>query len=163
MPIVRPGKDGVPEVTPLGFVLTKERLITVRFVDLPAFDALAAKCHEANDPEVPSTDVLANLLGGIVDRIADVLERVGGDLDRVSHTIFHAGAAKGARPRQADDELRRTLRDVGQGGDLLSKLRDTLLGMGRIVPYCARQRGGMGRASRGGDVEYSEAGCPVAQ
>ncbi len=134
-PVVRPGPDGAPLVSPLGFVVSKERLVSIRFVALPSFDALAASCRAAESEAATSAQILAGLLEGVVERLADVLERVGGDLDATSHQIFHNGEGKPKRGKKADQALRGVLRVVGQAGDLISKLRDTLLAIGRMVPF----------------------------
>ncbi|MBB6409253.1 CorA family divalent cation transporter [Mesorhizobium sangaii] len=43
VPMVMHVEGGVPQVAPFGFVLSRERLITVRFAALPAFDAVAGR------------------------------------------------------------------------------------------------------------------------
>src|SRR6202023_4393752 len=58
--------------------------------------------------------------------------------DNVSHRLFRAGPVEtgtSRRPARADADLRVILRRVGRSGDLASKIRDSLLGIGRIVPY----------------------------
>jgi magnesium transporter len=136
MPVVRRGEnDGAPEVTPLGFVLTPERLITIRFVALPSFDSFAAELAKPGAVCTSGAYVLQGLLANIVDRVADILEQVSGELDGISHFIFHSGDALGARPKRMNEQLRAVLRRIGAVGDLTAKLRDSMLGVGRIVQY----------------------------
>jgi magnesium transporter len=141
-PIVRPGADGAPQVTPMGFVLSKDRLISVRFVALPSFDALTAACRAPDNEATTSVEIFTRILEGVIERLADVLERVGTDLDKISHQIFHADGATRSHGARADKELRGVLRAVGQGGDLISKLRDTLLAIGRMVPFVTANANG---------------------
>ena len=130
-------QDGVSQVAPLGFVLSPERLITVRFAPLPAFDTFAETFArgEARHPGsgACSASVFVGLLEAIVDRLADVLERVGKDLDEVSRRVFRPDVSR--RSRRVSDELRATLGQVGRLGDGLSNLRDSLLGVSRIVNF----------------------------
>ncbi len=135
MPMVRRTADAAPDVSPLGFVLTRERLVSVRFAALPSFDTFAAACHEDSRSLGSGPDVLTGLLEAVIDRVADVLENVSAELDGMSRSIFHADDGAVSRPKQANDALRLVLRRVGQVGDLISKLRDMLLGIGRIIPY----------------------------
>lgn len=128
------GAEGEARTTPVGFVLSPERLLTVRFGRLAAFEAAAATCREAGG-ERSSTDLFLSLFEAIVDRLADVLERTGNQLDEVSHRIFHHEGRMDRRPNRTESELRAVLRSVGRSGDLISKIRDALLGVGRIVPY----------------------------
>ena len=121
-------------VTPVGFVLSRHRLITVRFAALPIFDDFANQCRgEAAGPGT-SVEVFLALVEGAVDRLADVLEREGEALDTISRHVFRPDRA-GHRSTAIDRELRATLRRVGTSGDLIGKIRDTLLGIGRIASY----------------------------
>ncbi len=127
--VMRDGRG--PVVTPVGYVLTRERLLTVRFAALPAFENFSRDCAGADAPR-GSGELFLGLLESVVDRIADVLEREADELDAASRGVFGADASK---PSRADRELRAALRQIGRVGDLLSRLRDTLLGIGRIVPF----------------------------
>ena len=76
-------------------------------------------------------------MDAIVDRIADVLETVGSELDAVSLHVF--SVHKGGPPAREDANLRAILRQIGRSGDIASKIRDSLLGVARIVPYVLGQ------------------------
>jgi magnesium transporter len=128
-------RDEQPDATPIGFVLSKNYLITVRFEPLRAFESFAAGLKIDNDVHSSSSGVFAGLLEAMVDRMADVLEQVGADLDAVSHRVFHMKNTKGSRPAREEESLRETLRGLGRSGDLVSKIRDSLMGLSRIVPY----------------------------
>jgi magnesium transporter len=132
-------KDGfMPALTPLGFVLSKDVLLTVRFKHLKVFDDVletVSRCPvQAGGP-----GALIAILEAIVGHAADVLEGVGGDLDCLSEEIFGTNASNVQRhkPREDGEQLRLVLRKVGRSGDLTSKIEDQLLGMARMVPYVA--------------------------
>ncbi len=122
-------------VKPLGFVLSRERLVTVRFATLPSFEALAASYRAEDARPASSMEVFLALVEGLVDALADVLEREGDTLDRASRRIFHPASGTARRPARVDRALRGMLREVGAAGDLTSKVRDTLLGVGRVAQY----------------------------
>jgi magnesium transporter len=126
-----------PHATPVGFVLTRDRLITMRFAELPSFGAFERDIQSDGKP-LTSTGIFSHLLEAVVDRIADVLERIAGELDALSHRLFRAGPTVPLRRRGAAAEsadLRVILRRIGRSGDLASKIRDGLLGIGRMVPF----------------------------
>lgn len=131
-------KDGfMPALTPLGFILSRDILLTVRFEHMKAFDVpeILSRCPmQAGGPSA-----LVAILEVIVDHAADVLEGVGSDLDCLSEEIFETNAANVRRhkPRKDGEQLRLVLRKVGRSGDLTSKIEDMLLGMARMVPYVA--------------------------
>src|SRR5438270_817316 len=134
--IYRPEPDQ-PMSTPVGFVLTRDRLITVRFAELSSFASFADRTIPADDRPITSAGTLTELLEAIVDRLADALEHSASELDGLSHRLFRAGPAQPLSRRRSIDEadLRVILRRVGHNGDLTSKIRDSLLGIARIVPF----------------------------
>lgn len=136
-PVVSRTDGAAPLVSPLGFVLSRERLLTVRYAGLTAFDSFASSFGEAEGPGRSAVGAFIGLLEAIVDRLADILERVGGELDEVSHRVFRTGDPGLPVVRRADAQLQEQLRAIGRGGDLVSNLGDTLLGVGRIVAYAA--------------------------
>ena len=125
-------------LSPVGFVLTPERLITLRFDKFGAFDLAAS--HMAADPDVTGFGAFTCLFESIVDKLADGLEGLGADLDQVSHGVFHQRSHR----RGAGNEVfqRQTLARVGRVGERLSQIRDVLLSVGRIVPFVLEVRQG---------------------
>lgn len=125
-------------LSPVGFVLTPDRLITLRFDKFGAFDLAAG--HMADDPDLTGFGAFTCLFESIVDKLADGLEGLGADLDQVSHGVFHQ---KNHR-RGAGNEVfqRQTLARVGRVGERLSQIRDVLLSVGRIVPFVLEVRQG---------------------
>jgi magnesium transporter len=134
MPLIRLTDEG-PRSVSAGFVLSPERLITVRFAPSQVFDTYAE--HMARGPAAPDTGahVFVGLVEAIVDRQADALEQVSSDLDRISHAIFSMGVKQEGGRKTEDAILRRTLGRLGHLGDLISHVRETQVGAARIVPY----------------------------
>jgi magnesium transporter len=110
-------------------------LITVRFMPLPAFDAVAGKFASSLDAPKSSLEVFTLLCEEIVDRVADILEHLAGELNSLSIDAFHADDTRGRHAARANRLLRVQLRQVGRLGDRLSEVRDGLQGLGRIVAY----------------------------
>jgi len=139
-PLIYRADSDQPLATPVGFVLTRERLITVRFEVLSSFDTFIGRDLAAESDPLTSAAVLAGLMDAIADRLADVLENIAAELDTLSHRLFRSSATEPAArrpPARESADLRIILRRVGHSGDLASKIRDSLLGIGRIVPYVA--------------------------
>ena len=138
-PLVHRTTAADPQTTPVGYMLSPERLVTVRFEPLTAFITFAPAARGAG------AEVFAGLTDAIVDRLADVLEHIAAELDTLSHRLFRSGPIEGNdrhhRARERAD-LRVILRRVGANGDLASKIRDSLLGLARIVPYVASMGAG---------------------
>ena len=133
-PLVFHADPDEPFTTSVGFVLRRDLLITIRFADIKAFGAFAESMAKAAAAPSSAAGAFVGLLEAIIDRMADGLESVGAELDAVSKRIFRDKAPQ-RPPAREDADLRATLRKVGHVGDLASKIRDSLLGLGRIVPY----------------------------
>jgi len=137
-PLIYRAETDEPMATPVGFVLTADRLITVRFAELSLFAAMAKLKLTPDAPALSSAAVFSDLMEAIVDRLADVLERIAGELDTLSHRLFRASPTEPSRRQRSAVEsasLRVFLRRIGHNGDLVSKIRDSLLGIARIVPF----------------------------
>jgi magnesium transporter len=138
IPMIHRADGFMPTLTPLGFVLSKDILLTVRFKHMKAFDDVLETISRC-PAQAGGPGALVAILEVIVDHAADVLAGAGSDLDGLSEEIFGTNAANVRRhkPREDGEQLRLVLRKVGRNGDLTSKIEDLLLGMARMVPYVA--------------------------
>jgi magnesium transporter len=128
--VTRPEND--PRSVPVGFVLSQNRLITVRFAPSMVFDRFMEQPPAGMRGGV---HILVGLLEAIVDRQADALERVQGELESISHRIFCDEMIAATGRKREDAMLRRTLVTLGRVGDLVSHIRESQVSAGRIVPY----------------------------
>jgi magnesium transporter len=127
------GTDCRNEVlTTVGFVLSKKTLVTLRFAQVAAFDAVQ---RSAEQEKLGANDILLRLLEGIVDHTADALEHASADLEKISNATFHAERPRKRQMKAASEELYAGLRKLGKMADRASRLRDTLLGVGRIATF----------------------------
>ena len=133
LPVIARTGDDRPVLTPLGIVLSPRHLLTVRFAAVGAVEAMATR------PPTGSFGTFVTLLEVLVDRIADALERLRAELDTLSRAAFEADVPMHNRPAAMDRRLRRALRAIGRTGDHVSVIRDTLLGVERILPFAAEQ------------------------
>src|SRR5271154_5113520 len=106
--------EGAETTPPLGFVLSADRLITVRFMPLPAFDAVASKFASSQNAPKSSLEVFTLLCEEIVDRVADILEHLAAELNGLSIDAFHADDTRGRHAARANRVLRAQLRQVGR-------------------------------------------------
>ncbi|WP_237050551.1 magnesium transporter CorA family protein [Microvirga ossetica] len=134
MPIL--ARSDTPEafLSPVGFILSPTVLVTVRFAKLSTFDQVAEQIH--HDPSLAThVGVYTALLEAIVDRGADVLEGLRGELDQISHKVFRGNPTHRSHTVRSTDALRMTLGAVGAIGERVSQARDVLLGVGRIASF----------------------------
>jgi magnesium transporter len=114
------------------FILSGHRLVTVRY-DMPKpFTLVENKLARSATPGINGEIVLMELLDAVIDRCADILERAGADVDSVSHAIFEPeGAARTGHAKRYSD----ILIAIGRKGDLTSKVRESLVSIGRLVTF----------------------------
>jgi magnesium transporter len=139
MPIVTRVDDSL-QASVCGFVLSPDRLVTLRFTPSIVFDNFPGQPHETGEPGgASSAFIFAGLLEAIVDRQADALEKLRTELDEMSHQIFHHRFAvkteNSAKRRNQETELQAILVTLGRAYDTISFLRDSQLGIARIAPY----------------------------
>lgn len=129
--------QGVPHTQPLGLLVGPDRLVTIRFTEAVAFDQFVA--HVSAMAGAPTgAELFLGLLETIVERLADILELTGAELDAISRRVFRPEDPHDHNPARTSAQLRATLRGIGRAGDRLSNLRDSLLGIQRIVFYTAK-------------------------
>ena len=119
--------DGVrPVSSPVTFVLTGHRLVTIRYSDPKAFSVFASELEHKTEIVTTGVQVLTGLLDAVVDRLADVLERTSQEVERTSNDIF-------SRPRGASFED--IIDRLGRAQVVDSKVRDSLVSLARMISF----------------------------
>ena len=124
---------------PIGFILSRDHLATVRFTPLKGFDAVWKRLESGEESLGCSLDAFVGLCEEIVDRLADALELLAEELRPLSEAAFHADDARGRKAIRSNQVLRTQLRSVGRMGDRLSLIRDALAGLDRVVAFASLQ------------------------
>jgi magnesium transporter len=122
---------------PLGFILSPQLLVTVRFSDVHAFAQVLARLGADQQQHTSGAAVFCALIDAMVDFSADTLEKLSTDLATVSSRVFSHDEFVAARGRRFARVLRESLRAVGTAGDHLSRIRESLLGLQRIASFVA--------------------------
>lgn len=138
-----------PEPAEITFILLDKRIITIRHTDSYSFRVFSLQLLNKHKQSTRD-QVFLGLLETIVDRQADVLERFGAEMDRISKVVFadRVRAEKPAAtdrkvPRELREEKEETLRqviiDLGRTGDLISRQRDCLVNLSRLLSYAGQE------------------------
>ena len=138
--------------TAISFVLTGTTLITVRYATPKAFPVFAARCQKAPLLLSSPDGVMLHLFEQIVDRLADILEKIGENMDRASTKSFQAarGDMKIALRSQA---LKEVLITLGQVGEVTTRASETLLGLNRIFTFVGAEKGSSIRRENQGTIK----------
>ncbi len=127
-----------PLCSAITFMLARNRLITLRYADPLPFRVFASRLRQKAGPSGKGENVLLGLLDAIIDRTADILERIGDDVNNLSSQVFGTG---GEEPTNGSRDLKELLRRIGHQGDLISKGRESLVSIGRVLSFLAQRMG----------------------
>jgi magnesium transporter len=116
------------ESTQVTFILAGSRLVTSRYADPLPFTRFIAFAQTHPAVCGSASLLLGGLLEAIVNRIADVLEKIGADAEEISARVF-------VRRRARPHDFREELESIGQGGELVSKARESLVSLARLLAF----------------------------
>jgi magnesium transporter len=118
-------------IQPITFILCDHRLVTIRYTEPRAFTTFPQRAEKSGLGLSGGESILLSLLDAIVDRLADILERAGREIDAISKAVF---GQKGAEGRK-DASYKATLEEIGRKGDLTSSIRDSLATLERVLAF----------------------------
>jgi magnesium transporter len=124
-----------PAKMPVTFILRGPTLVTVRYADAKPFATFCNRALRGNGHSyVTGEDVMLGVIESIIDRMADVLERLGNEIDGISREVFR-GKSRTSTKKTRD--LEALIEQLGRKGDFLSGVRESLVSISRLVAYHA--------------------------
>jgi magnesium transporter len=129
-----------PETSPVTFAYQPRRLVTLRFAEPKPFITFPKKL--ARSPAAYSTaqKLLLGLVDEVVDRVADILESVGTELNAVSRDVFFDDGPRASR--DYTDVLTR----IGHTGERAANARESLVTVSRLLAFFPEARPNLGSA-----------------
>lgn len=126
--VVLPGvdPDGRSMNGPVAFLLTPERIVTVRYHTPKPFETFPLHAANATAGFGGRRRLFLGLMEEIIARLADLSEGVGREIDRLSHKAFAEPQPKGA-------ELADSLRALGRQNEHMARYRQSLLSLERAL------------------------------
>jgi magnesium transporter len=130
MTILLPARSGADatEIMPVTFIVTADRLVTVRHHRPRPFETFPPRAGRASLGCHTVEQLALGLLEEIIDRLADITEQVGREIDALSRTVFRPDAA-------ATTDLQSILRQIGIEDGLVMHLRESLLTLERMLGF----------------------------
>lgn len=135
LPVTTADGDGVLSPSPMGFILSEKVLVTIHYVHLHTTGAVLERLKQDPNPS-SSADVFAMMMEAMVDFSADQLEKIAAALMAISQRVFRRNDGPEMQNiKRMTRLLRRMLSQIGYEGEHLSQIRETLLGLQRIITY----------------------------
>lgn len=145
-----------PQSSAITFILSADKLITLRYADAVAFTAFRNRRETNLQRYQTSSQCMGGLIDAIIERIADILEGVGAKMDRISLRIFDAPCPEPVTGSHLHNPLTRTssgrarkarqrdfvevLTQIGAVSDLVSRARESLVSFVRLVAFFRETR-----------------------
>ena len=120
-----------PVLAEISFILARGKLTTVRYDEPKPLRMMVAKLDRDCPGGMTGERLLFELLDTIIDRAADIIERLSGDIDGLSRRIFERDVARS----EGSQRFRVILKLLGRRADLASKVRESLVSIGRLVTF----------------------------
>ncbi|MGN8019912.1 magnesium/cobalt transporter CorA [Phyllobacterium sp. 22229] len=137
-PILYFTQDKHHAISPISFILTGSFLVTVRYAEPRAFSLFVSRASKPGNglinEKCSGVTILLGIIEAVTDRIADILEGVASDIDQNSHTIFRR--SDNDKPMTTKN-FRDSLTRIGGQGAFLSKVRESIAGVSRLLVYMA--------------------------
>ncbi len=123
----------LPENAQVTFILKDSRLVTNRYVDPLPFTRFVGHTERHPLANTSAHAVLAGLLESIINRIADVIEHVGADMDAASADVFNRKKLVGRSRRCSQRDYRKVLERIDECGELIAKARECHHRLARLL------------------------------
>lgn len=121
--------ENQPFGTPVTFVLAKGVLVTLRYEDLRAFSVFSARALE--EEKATASEALLGLLDAVVERLAQVLDDTGQEVEQASRDIFDRPPAGNFRP---------LMTTLAHAQSVTSLARMSLVSVGRLLGFASLAR-----------------------
>jgi magnesium transporter len=122
-----------PQKTPITFVLRNNQLVTVRYAEPRPFRLFERLCTRPTaNPYTSGEKVMLGLLEAIIDRLAQLMETTGDEIDQISREVFRNKTRNVTRKAR---DLQEIIERIGKKGDVLSLARESLVSIARLASF----------------------------
>jgi magnesium transporter len=125
--------QGQPILVPFTIVVAGDaRIATLRYDDIRGLRQFLARAGKPGNHCASVPAIFLGLIEAVVDRTADVLEKVSADVDRINRRIFAARTE-----RRGGRRLEDLIGEIGTQGDLAAKVRESLASLERLIQFAS--------------------------
>ncbi|WP_045836825.1 magnesium transporter CorA family protein [Hyphomicrobium sp. 99] len=132
--ILHNSEQDVPMTSVVTFILSGNHLVTVRYASPRAFPVYIARAAKGDVDCVTGAGVMIGILEMLIEREADLIERVQDEVERIAPLVF------GQRNTSSAPQSRRLevlLKTVGKEGDVVARAQESAMSLHRLSLYFA--------------------------
>ena len=130
--------DENPNSTAITFILTGEIIITLRYSTPWPLTNFTSRAIKGYPQALSSENILSGILEVLINSTADALEEVGNELDSLLKKIFEKSSSQ---EMIFSKRYNSVIRKIGYTGNLISKNRESLVSMNRLLIYFGQIEG----------------------
>lgn len=124
----------MPSTSTVTFILTGNRLVTVRYSEPKAFPLFLTRVEKGDLPCHSAPAILIGLIELIIHRAADLIERIQDEVEKTAHAVFEIKGGQQTRGRR----LELMLKAAGKEGDITSRAQESAFSLERVLTYLSR-------------------------
>jgi magnesium transporter len=121
----------VPLTSPVTFILAGDRLVTVRYAEPKAFPLYLQRVEKGDAPCTTGATIMTGLIDAIVHRMADLVERIQDEVERLAQSVFDLRGGQQTRNRRLDVTLKR----IGKAGDITARAEESAASLNRLLLF----------------------------
>ncbi len=129
--ILHSTEQQTPATSTLTFILTGDKLVTVRYSEPKAFPMFAQRAALGSVPCGSGPAIMAGILETVIQRMADFIERIQDSADKLAHGIFSLKSERRDSTRRLDV----LLRNIGKEGDAVARALESATSLDRLLHY----------------------------
>lgn len=119
-----------PLLDPISFVLTKQQVITVRYVSPVTFAIFVEQLKSMDNARRAAPILMVELLEANMNRIADIIENIARELEVYSKAIFTPLSDTKRKPNYLN-----YMQKIGVNANFTTKIKESLMTFQRLVPF----------------------------
>ncbi|WP_372839829.1 magnesium/cobalt transporter CorA [Phaeovulum sp.] len=129
--VVANAQSETPQLAPVTFILSGNRLVTVRYHEPRSFATFRQRAAKTDLGIRSGTTLLIALFETVTDRLADILEAAARRHEEISRDVF----VSGARSPEQRNQLSQILERIGQAEDMNAKIKESIATLDRVIGF----------------------------
>lgn len=124
-------ETGTPQFSAVTFILAGNVLVTVRYVELKALPIYLHQVSNGDAACDTSVKILIGLMEGLIHRMADLIERIQDEVNRIAASAFEIKGGQQTRNRRLDVMLK----TIGRMGETASRAEESVTSLDRLFLF----------------------------
>ena len=128
-----------PDSIAITFILTEKYIITTRYDKPKSFDYMNSWLIRNKNKKCSNDFILTKITECIVDCSAEILEKVGNEIDTLLKVVFEKPVGKKKNSSEFYNDI---IRKIGLTGNIISKNREAIVSLNRMIIFFSQIENG---------------------